>query len=51
MANRAGLIMVAHSEGTLRQFCQSGILLHEGKAHWFDEIDEAFKAYKDTMTT
>ncbi len=25
MANRAGLIMVAHDEGTLKQFCQAGI--------------------------
>jgi capsular polysaccharide transport system ATP-binding protein len=51
MANRAGLIMVAHDEGTLNQFCQAGVLLYEGKAHWFDDIGEAFKAYKDTMTT
>ena len=51
MANRSGLIMVAHSESTLRQFCQAGIFLYNGKAHWFDDIGEAFKAYKDTMTT
>lgn len=49
MANRAGLIMVTHSEGTLKQFCQSGIWIHEGKAHWFDEIDDALMAYKDTQ--
>lgn len=49
MTNRAGLIMVAHDEGTLKQFCQAGIFLHQGKAHWFDAIDEALKTYKDTM--
>jgi capsular polysaccharide transport system ATP-binding protein len=49
MTKRAGLIMVAHGEGTLRQFCQSGIYLHKGKAKWFDDIEEAFKAYKDSM--
>ncbi len=49
MANRAGLIMVSHDEGALKQFCQSGIWIHEGKAHWFDEIDDALKAYKDTQ--
>jgi ABC-type polysaccharide/polyol phosphate transport system ATPase subunit len=32
IADHAGLIMVAHSEGTLRQFCQAGIWLHEGHA-------------------
>ena len=51
MANRAGLIMVAHDEGTLKQFCQAGIFLYKGEAHWFDDIGEAFKVYKDTMTT
>lgn len=50
MANRSGLIMVAHDEGTLRQFCQAGILLYQGKAVWFDQIDEAFKAYKGTIS-
>jgi len=49
MANRAGLIMVSHDEGALKQFCQSGIWIHEGKAWWFDEIDDALKAYKDTQ--
>lgn len=51
MANRAGLIMVAHDEGTLKQFCQAGLLLHGGMAQWFDDISAAFKAYKETMTT
>lgn len=51
MANRAGLIMVAHDEGTLTNFCQAGVLLHGGKAHWFDDIGEAFRAYKETTTT
>jgi capsular polysaccharide transport system ATP-binding protein len=51
MANRAGLIMVAHDEGTLKQFCQSGIWITGGKAHWFDRIDDALKAYKDSVLT
>ena len=50
MANRSGLIMVAHDEGTLNQFCQAGIFLYKGKAHWFEQISDAFKAYKDTTT-
>lgn len=48
MANRAGLIMVAHDEKTLLQFCQAGIFLHQGRAYWFDAIDDALKAYKDS---
>jgi capsular polysaccharide transport system ATP-binding protein len=49
MANRAGLIMVAHDEGTLKKFVQAGIWINGGKAHWFDQIDDALKAYKDSV--
>ncbi|MBN8438778.1 MAG: ABC transporter ATP-binding protein [Candidatus Accumulibacter sp.] len=49
MADRAGLIMVAHDEGTLKEFCQSGIWITEGNARWFDQIDDALKAYKESF--
>ena len=51
LADHAGLIMVSHSDGTLKQFCQAGIWIHNGQAHWFDQIDDALKAYKDSITT
>jgi capsular polysaccharide transport system ATP-binding protein len=47
LLNKSGLIMVAHSEGTLKEFCQAGVLLEGGKAYWFDQIDDALKAYKE----
>jgi capsular polysaccharide transport system ATP-binding protein len=50
LANRAGLIMVAHDEKTLRQFCQAGIFLHQGKAHWYPDINDALQAYKDAAS-
>lgn len=50
MVGRAGLIMVSHGEGTLKEFCQAGIWLHEGQAYWFDEINDALKAYRDSQT-
>lgn len=50
LADHAGLIMVAHSEGTLKQFCSAGIWLHQGQAHWFDQIDDALKAYKSSLS-
>ena len=50
LADRAGLIMVSHGEGTLRKFCTAGIWLHEGKAHWFDRLDDALKAYNKSLT-
>lgn len=49
LANKAGLIMVSHSEGTLKQFCSAGIWLHKGQAIWFDQIDDAIKAYKENI--
>jgi len=49
MADHASLIMVSHGEGTLKQFCTAGIWLDSGKAHWFDDINDALKAYKESL--
>ncbi len=49
LANHAGLIMVSHSDSTLREFCSAGIWLHEGRAHWFDDIGDALKQYKESI--
>lgn len=49
LADRAGLIMVSHSEGTLKQFCTAGIWLHQGQAYWFDRIDDGIKAYQGSL--
>lgn len=49
VADHAGLIMVSHSEETLRQFCQAGIWLHEGCAYWFDDIEDALTNYKESI--
>jgi len=45
LSDRAGLIMVSHGEGTLKEFCTAGILLHEGRAYWFDSINDALNEY------
>lgn len=42
---KSSLIIVSHSEGILKELCQSGIWLHEGKAHWFEDINDAIKSY------
>ena len=49
LANKSSIIMVAHDDATLKNFCTSGILLLGGKAHWFDTIDDALYAYKDSL--
>ncbi len=37
--------MVSHNENTLRDYCQAGLLLHDGNAYWYDEIGDAIAAY------
>ncbi|WP_408587289.1 ABC transporter ATP-binding protein [Novosphingobium sp.] len=48
-ANEASVIMVSHDASTLRRFCSAGLYIHGGKAHWFDNLDDALRAYKDTL--
>jgi len=48
LAHKASIIMVAHDGGTLKAFCESGVLLLNGRAMWFDKLDDALTAYKET---
>lgn len=48
LTGKASIIMTAHGE-EIKNFCESGIWLHEGKAHWFDKIDDALYAYKNSI--
>ncbi|MDO5691392.1 MAG: ABC transporter ATP-binding protein [Pseudomonadota bacterium] len=51
MVGKASIIMASHSDNTLKNFCQAGIWLHQGQAHWFDQIDEALRAYNDSISS
>lgn len=51
LVDRAGLIMVAHQDNVLREFCQAGVWLDEGQAYWFDDINDALKAYHEKTHT
>ena len=48
---QASLIMVSHGEGILKELCQAGIWLNNGKAHWFDDINQALAAYHASNET
>src|SRR5690606_36088516 len=37
------IIMVSHSNATLRKFCQAGIVLENGTLRYFDDISEAIE--------
>ncbi len=48
LADRASLIMVSHDEEILKTFCNAAVWLHEGKAHWYESVDEALSIYNET---
>ncbi len=48
LLDRSSLIMVAHSERTLKDYCSAGVWVNKGKAYWFDSIDDAFLAYRES---
>lgn len=50
LSNKASIIMVSHDNSTLKQFCESGIFLNNGSATWYDKLDDALKAYKETFS-
>ncbi len=41
------VLMVSHQMHTLREFCDSGILLHDGEVTFYPKIDEAISAYDE----
>lgn len=41
----AGSIFVSHSMGQIRDFCQAGAVLEDGKLHYYAEVDEAIDRY------
>ncbi len=50
LMNRSSLIMVSHSESTLKDFCTAGIWLDGGNVHWFNDINDALNAYKESRS-
>lgn len=46
---RSSLIMVSHSVGILKDLCQAGIWLHQGKAIWYDRLDDAIQDYNKSI--
>ncbi len=48
LAHTASIIMVAHNDSVLQAFCESGVLLRNGRATWFDKLEDALYAYKES---
>lgn len=46
---RSSAIMVSHSMGQIREFCDAGVVLHDGKLRYFDDLDEAIAHHEALM--
>lgn len=44
-SERASLIMVSHSAETVREYCQSAVLLHDGELCLYEDVGQALKAH------
>lgn len=45
LMGRSRIILVSHSMGSLRDHCDCGLLVTNGTARFYDDIEEAIKAY------
>ncbi|MBV7380179.1 ABC transporter ATP-binding protein [Maritimibacter dapengensis] len=45
----ASAIMVSHNMGELRDFCDAGVVLNDGKIEYFDDIEDAIEVHEKRM--
>jgi len=45
--NKSNILMVSHSMPILRDMCDAGIVLYDGKLWYYDDINDAIKMYND----
>ncbi|WP_282092563.1 ABC transporter ATP-binding protein [Epibacterium ulvae] len=46
----ASAIMVNHSMGEIRKFCNAGVVLEGGKARYFEDLEEAIALHEETLS-
>lgn len=46
---RSSAILVSHETGQVRNFCDAGIVLHQGKLMFFDDVNDAIEAHLDNV--
>ncbi|MEO0917719.1 MAG: ABC transporter ATP-binding protein [Pseudomonadota bacterium] len=44
-----GAVIVSHSLGFLRRVCDAGVVIEDGRASWFHDIDAAIEAHQSIM--
>ena len=46
----AGAIMISHSMNDMRNFCDSGLVLHQGQLEYFDQIEAAIARHEQLLS-
>lgn len=46
---KAGAVLVSHSMGKVKETCTSGVVLENGKLHYYDDIEAAITHHKRNM--
>lgn len=44
---KSQIIMISHSAGTIKQYCDCGLLLEGNQIRYFDDVDDLLAAYKE----
>ena len=44
---KSQIIMISHSAGTIKQYCDCGLLLEGNQIRYFDDVDDLLTAYKE----
>ena len=47
--SKSQMLMVSHSDATLREYCNAGLLLNDGHAWYFDDVEETLLAYQSLL--
>lgn len=43
-------VMVSHSMGEIRNFCDAGLILHDGEVELYDDVENAIKRHEELMS-
>ncbi|MCE8440754.1 ABC transporter ATP-binding protein [Rhodovulum sulfidophilum] len=49
--DRVQVIMVSHSEATLREYCNSALFLQDGEGWFFEDLEEGLAAYRKSIAS
>jgi len=44
---KSSIIIVSHTVAILKDLCDAGVYIEQGRAYWFDDINDALKTYQE----